>query len=256
MTAPVWASGMLTVADRLCGKASKAPGEKTRTKLKPSVSHCTVRNEATLAVTSWPSTLIVNGSLWTLRLECGLYLVLAAAGVLGLLRIRGTAIALALGALALGLVVAVPRVAGSFPFAHQVTVLCLTAIPYFLGAALAQSGVGSAGTARVMAMVALAALPLVYAGAGQFYLVLLLPFATLLLAWSFVCGLPGRGDYSYGIYLWAFPVQQGALATLPGIAPLPLFGVAAVLTLGCAALSWHLVERPALAFRPRRPAAG
>ena len=39
MTAPVCAGGMLTVADRLCGKASKVPGEKTRTKLKPSVSH-------------------------------------------------------------------------------------------------------------------------------------------------------------------------------------------------------------------------
>ena len=61
------------------------------------------------------------------------------------------------------------------------------------------------------------------------------------------------GDYSYGLYIYAFPVQQVVAATWPA---LPLAAYVAVVTggaLACAVLSWHLIEAPALRLKPRVP---
>jgi peptidoglycan/LPS O-acetylase OafA/YrhL len=54
------------------------------------------------------------------------------------------------------------------------------------------------------------------------------------------------GDYSYGLYIYAFPVQQGVIATFPGMRPLGIFALASIVTLCLAVASWHLVERPML----------
>jgi len=60
------------------------------------------------------------------------------------------------------------------------------------------------------------------------------------------------GDYSYGLYIYAFPIGQTLRQCFPAIQPLELFPVASVLTLGCAMLSWHCVEQPALRLKNLR----
>lgn len=55
------------------------------------------------------------------------------------------------------------------------------------------------------------------------------------------------GDVSYGLYLYAFPVQQLVIQFLPGAQYPVLLCVA--FTLPLAFLSWHGVERPALRWR-------
>jgi peptidoglycan/LPS O-acetylase OafA/YrhL len=63
------------------------------------------------------------------------------------------------------------------------------------------------------------------------------------------------GDYSYGLYLYGFPIQQAFSSLGPAmhhwwiniIASLPC-------ALGVAVLSWHFVERPALGLRRHLPA--
>ncbi|WP_051724149.1 acyltransferase family protein [Micromonospora chokoriensis] len=90
---------------------------------------------------------------------------------------------------------------------------------------------------------------------GGFFAVGLLAFAYLVLfaavalpkRWS---GISRRHDYTYGIYIYGFPVQQmiallgGARFGMAGYIVLSLLGA-----LLCAVLSWHLVERPALGFK-------
>ncbi|WP_428487091.1 acyltransferase family protein [Rhodopila sp.] len=62
------------------------------------------------------------------------------------------------------------------------------------------------------------------------------------------------GDLSYGLYLYAFPMQQLVLYFLPGIqAPI---AACTLLTLLIALLSWHLVEKPALRLKPGTPSDG
>ncbi|HEY1772553.1 MAG TPA: acyltransferase [Gammaproteobacteria bacterium] len=60
------------------------------------------------------------------------------------------------------------------------------------------------------------------------------------------------GDYSYGLYIYAFPIEQTLRQCFPAILPLQLFAAASVLTLGCAMLSWHFVEQPALRLKNLR----
>lgn len=69
--------------------------------------------------------------------------------------------------------------------------------------------------------------------------------------WPVPAPPPGRGiggwDLSYGIYLWAWPVQQLLVRGLgAGIGPYGLFAAALGPTLLLAALSWRGVEAPFL----------
>lgn len=62
--------------------------------------------------------------------------------------------------------------------------------------------------------------------------------------------LHGR-DYSYGLYLYGFPMQQLVARTFGAQSALFNAALAGALTLVCAALSWHLIERRALALKPK-----
>lgn len=60
-----------------------------------------------------------------------------------------------------------------------------------------------------------------------------------------------RQDYSYGVYIMAFPIQQALVAFYGPMNPVLNFAVAAVLAVGLAALSWNVIERPALRWQKR-----
>lgn len=57
------------------------------------------------------------------------------------------------------------------------------------------------------------------------------------------------GDYSYGLYVYAFPVQQAVIWTLPDLHFLGLIALSVLTTLLLAILSWHFVEKPVLRFK-------
>lgn len=54
------------------------------------------------------------------------------------------------------------------------------------------------------------------------------------------------GDYSYGLYVWHWPVASLLLVFLPQIQPTDLIPLLLVITIPIAILSWHFVEKPAL----------
>ncbi len=57
-------------------------------------------------------------------------------------------------------------------------------------------------------------------------------------------------DYSYGIYIWHYPILQAVLVALPALSPLVLGAAAAPIILIIASVSWHFIEKPALTLKP------
>lgn len=57
------------------------------------------------------------------------------------------------------------------------------------------------------------------------------------------------GDYSYGTYIYAFPVQQSLVYLIPDIGITEMVVYASACTLFFATLSWHLIEKRALTYK-------
>ncbi|NTY62696.1 acyltransferase family protein [Mycolicibacterium sphagni] len=211
----------------------------------------------------WPGTW--NGSLWTLFWEALCYFAIAALGITGLLRRRWlipTLLALALiwtarlpaqnvlaerppdpqrpidpATIAVFMEQAASRFAVMFlagallyqlrnviPARWSLVAVCVVIV---LGASLLPNY-------RM-----LGAIPLAYA--------LIVSGALLRKKW-----LNLRTDLSYGVYIYAFPMQQ--LLVICGLAflnPLVFALIATTVTLPLAALSWFVVEKPSLALKSR-----
>lgn len=60
-----------------------------------------------------------------------------------------------------------------------------------------------------------------------------------------------KGDYSYGVYLYAFPVQQLLLCFWPQLSPGQLLVISLIPIFGMASFSWHLIESRCISRRPK-----
>jgi peptidoglycan/LPS O-acetylase OafA/YrhL len=181
----------------------------------------------------------VNGSLWTIQLEMICYGLLGAASLLS----RGRTLNLFL--IVWGALLLFPHI----PFLG----LALAWLPAkdlalgFVAGALLQRFSGRvilnplAGVASL-----LLAFWLVHAGQAA-PAVLSLAYGMVWLALRRIPAALTRADYSYGLYLAAYPIQQMAIFLLPGIAGWSVLAIALPLALLCAAFLWHGVERPLLA---------
>jgi peptidoglycan/LPS O-acetylase OafA/YrhL len=202
----------------------------------------------------------VNGSLWTLPVEAGCYVMVAVLGWLGIVRRSGLLLA--------GALLCLLAVTPLSPLANAVgdtaaggnTPIVLQLIGTFLLGALFY-----ALRARLrLSWLVLAALALLWVLAwnGEWTAlttVLLFSYGTLVLAFRTPAGLrrvAAPGDVSYGVYVYAFPVQQSLWALWgTGLSPGVMFAIAAPVTYLLALLSWRVIERPALRLkrRGRRP---
>ncbi|QMW03980.1 acyltransferase family protein [Spirosoma foliorum] len=57
------------------------------------------------------------------------------------------------------------------------------------------------------------------------------------------------GDYSYGMYIWAWPVQQILIYYYPSMSQIENFILGVLLTFPLSILSWHFIEKRALKLK-------
>ena len=57
------------------------------------------------------------------------------------------------------------------------------------------------------------------------------------------------GDFSYGLYIYAFPIQQILMTVNPDMTTIANFSFSYAITFPIAVLSWHFVEKPALGLK-------
>ncbi|KRC61794.1 hypothetical protein ASE14_13350 [Agromyces sp. Root81] len=187
----------------------------------------------------------VNGSLWTLGVEVCCYI-----GALLLGRIRGSR-------LRTSAYVAAAVVLAGLSFASLPVSPAAELCVFFALGALASTHlpnlVGPArGAAVAGAIVVLAVSPLMGGVAPAIALWLALPTAII---WVGRMSTPGVrsaarfGDLSYGIYLWGYLVAQLLISWIgldhPELLLVHTLGAVGIL----GALSWWLIERPALRFK-------
>lgn len=196
----------------------------------------------------------VNGSLWTLFYEVVCYAMVAVLGVAGLLRRR-----VLLPVFLLSLVIR-PVILQLDPQSQVLGGESLFMGQAFLGGALIYL---FRQEMQVSLGLLLAACTTFLVGIGLGFGNLLMPlvgaYAIICLAYhpSLPLGQGARyGDFSYGLYVYAFPIQQAIVhLSEQSMSPLNNFLLALPLTLVAAALSWKWVERPFLTLKARRPIA-
>lgn len=199
-----------------------------------------------------PMAKAVNTSLWTLKYEVLCYVALAVAGLLGLFKPRWRT--LSATALAVFLVVvfaAEPKPLSSYTFSDNARYFAL----YFGTGTLAYL------VRDRLAITGFLMLPLF----ALFVVALDTRFAELATAAMLGYGVVwaasmsfgplrafcNRLDLSFGVYIYAGPIQQALIEALPGRDPTLISASAFLFVLPLALLSWVLVEKPALDMRHR-----
>jgi peptidoglycan/LPS O-acetylase OafA/YrhL len=219
----------------------------------------------------------VNGSLWTLPLEFKAYCFVAVLGVLGFLRPRVRLLMVAVAVLVAALMLrdvrdAIPGANRAIAMLNSIQATPADSYQASIGTYLTQLGpfvafavgAGLFAAARwvpvrwsIGALVAAAWALCLYDGDTQLILTSTAwatPYLVLLVAYRthrFVHWPARLGDDSYGLYVWAFPVQQTVSKVLEPTSGWVMFAVALPATAVLAVLSWHLVEAPALKLKDR-----
>jgi peptidoglycan/LPS O-acetylase OafA/YrhL len=192
---------------------------------------------------------LVNGSLWTLRYELRMYFVLFFIGLAGFIFKRCRTEFILFSCIGLSLV---GFIIASWQVNHAVDGLpgnfARFSFFFFAGGFWAQHGPVPRHWHPILFLIAVLA---AIWSTSVFYMVYSVSICFLIPYLAFVP--KGRirefnrcWDVSYGVYIYAFPIQQMLISMNLHLRPLQVFFLVGIVLVPVASLSWILVERPIL----------
>jgi peptidoglycan/LPS O-acetylase OafA/YrhL len=194
----------------------------------------------------------VNGSLWTLSIEFALYLSVLAGGIIGVLQ-RRYWVSLVV------LLLSILTTAASFHHSSMVRDISLLPFMFWWGAWLRINFQSRKPFDKIDLTLGLAAL-MIMAAASPYSLartgLILLASSFVWLATKIQFGdriTRRTGDLSYGVYIYAFPVQQCLVAAYgkEAFSYGEFLAISCTITFVLALLSWHLVEKHFIRMKNR-----
>lgn len=187
----------------------------------------------------------INGSLWTLFYEVVCYAGVVVVGLLGVFarrrRLLVTTVLYGLWWLA------VLAVGDRAP--ETLLLLWELSLPFFIGMVL--HAVRDRVRLSWLALVFLAALPVIAGPSlfGHLAVVAAISYGVFVIGYRIrgpILLYNRLGDYSYGTYIYGFPIQQTLIFFIPAMTAVWNATLGLIITFGFAWASWHLVEKPAL----------
>ena len=186
----------------------------------------------------------VNGPLWTLPVEFACYILCFLVYKLRLLTPKRFPFVLAAGLIGAAGGFLLFKNAGSLLGAIRPTLLFLIGMGYYVYRDYIWLNVWGAIGAAIVSV------PLFWAGLGDLALLIFFPYIVFYLAFGTkykFSDFGKRGEFSYGIYLWGWPVQQLLCQVFGGTMNVWLnFLLASVIALILAVITYYCVEKPVL----------
>lgn len=210
---------------------------------------------------------LVNLALWTIPYELACYAFMAVVMVTGFKRHPNIVFFCGIAVIAIGLVAVALAIPVEAPgFGHKVLSRLFTSnrsrvfVGFTTGVAMYVWRHRIPYSAWLLAGAILVCVGIAAFGPGDrltYPVVNLLapPALVYLTAYAGVSNFPTlpvfhRGDYSYGIYLYGFPIQQVILSLFPGIQHgYVLFALSFPVIVLFSIFSWHVIEKPVLRLR-------
>lgn len=187
----------------------------------------------------------INGSLWSLAYEVTCYLTVLIAGIAGFIERRAVFLALSSGGIFCSIIIIeVSQHAELILLAQVFIPFCIGSLLYVFKDFIKMN---------LFTALSLVLLAIVFSETflSFFTLMLFVSYSVIYLGFSrskILFSYNRLGDYSYGFYIYAFPIQQ--IFASYGISdPFSNIALAAPVTLFFSILSWHFVEYPFLKFK-------
>ena len=202
----------------------------------------------------------INGVLWTIPLELKCYVGLGLLGLAGILRKRWAVLVLSL-ILVFAYAIAEPRgdhIVDFFQWTIEQRFLLEFSLFFLAGVSYFSFRIHESPKKTALVLISCLVLSAIALAASRPLLALWLVVPTVVLA-AGNASTPylrraGRfGDASYGLYIYAFPVQQTLIWLFKNkLSWTSILFLCISTTFMLAFLSWHLVEKRALQFKPGR----
>lgn len=195
----------------------------------------------------------VNASLWTLPIEAWLYMMSAMTyclAVLCLERWPNLRRSLLLGVGVLGLIGV--SIIGYLLLAHRdddAQIMLLFICLFYAGALFYLARQRIILSYRYALLLWLLAPLISETALFSAYFALAITYSVLVLAYcpnGWIRNINRLGDYSYGVYIYGFLIQQSTLQLWPDATFKGFVLTSCLVTLLCAAVSWHWLEQPCL----------